>query len=84
MIGLNNKSRNKGHKVLKVILCLLAVIYISDIVGNYIVAQQLNTQNKPIIKPQVPEADRYQKNKVFLEYADELEPMKDSHLISKY
>lgn len=72
MIGLNNKSRNKGHKVLKVILCLLAVIYISDIVGNYIVAQQLNTQNKPIIKPQVPETDRYQKNKVFLEYADEL------------
>ena len=61
--------RNKGHKVYKVILCLLAVFGVTGIT-NYIMAQQPKVKEE--IKPQVPGADRFQKNKVFLEYADEL------------
>lgn len=39
-------------------------------ITNYIMAQQPKVKEE--IKPQVPGADRFQKNKVFLEYADEL------------
>ena len=64
MISKNNKSYKKGHKVLSGILCLLTIF------SCHLWAQAPN--GKLAIRPQVPEADRYQKNKVFLEYADEL------------
>ena len=47
----------------------MAVFCVTGI-SNYIIAQQPKVKEE--IKPQVPGADRFQKNKVFLEYADEL------------
>lgn len=62
----NSIRNNRGHRVLFGILCLLAIsIYTSSDRYN-IVAQQR------VFTPQIPDVDRYQKNKVFLEYADKL------------
>lgn len=71
-------NKKEGHKVFSGILCLLAILFIKCVFVDYAWAQSFNkvkplrvkTQNE--IKPQVPKADRNQKNKVFLEYADEL------------
>ncbi|MDD2962081.1 MAG: OstA-like protein [Muribaculaceae bacterium] len=60
------KTINNGHKILFGILCLLAIFLLSALKDNYIYAQ------KQIFTPQIPSANRYQKNKVFLEYADKL------------
>lgn len=68
----------KGHKVFSGILCLLAILFINSLFTGYAWAEGSSTvdslailKNKEL-KPHIPEADRYQKNKVFLEYADEL------------
>lgn len=61
----------KGHKVLSGILCLLAIIFINSFINGYAWANE-SVENNMSIVPQVPNVDRYQKNKVFLEYADEL------------
>lgn len=75
MIKKNIKSNNKkGHKVFTGILCLLAIFGINGIFSGNAWAQvndSIPSLNQEI-KPRVPEADRYQKGKVFLEYADEL------------
>lgn len=75
---ISKKNITEGHKVFSGILCLLAILFIKCIFVDYAWSQSSNkvkslrvkTQNE--IKPQVPKADRNQKNKVFLEYADEL------------
>lgn len=66
-----NAFKIKGHKVLIVALCLLAVS-LSDVIftGNAW-AQNEEGINRGI-KPQIPTANRQQKNKVFLEHADVL------------
>ena len=66
-----NVFKIKGHKVLIVALCLLAVS-LSDVIftGNAW-AQNGEGINRGI-KPQIPTANRQQKNKVFLEHADVL------------
>ena len=61
----NKTSNNQGHKVLTGLLCLLAVCLL-NIFGDSLSAQ------KGSISPQIPKANRNQKNKVFLEYADKL------------
>ncbi len=66
MIVNKNKSYKKGHKVLRGILCLLVILCVNTYTSNIVLAQS------NIVNPQVPIADRTQKNKVFLEYADEL------------
>lgn len=58
------------HKVLIVALCLLAVT-LSDVMFSGYTWAQNNTGDRNIA-PQVPSADRQQKNKVFLEHADVL------------
>lgn len=78
----NKKNINEGHKVLTGILCLLAIFTLNGVWNSFLSAQeknmpgklQLNTPNSNTtnITPQVPKADRFQKNKVFLEYADKL------------
>lgn len=80
MIKDNNKSNKKGHKVFRGILCLLVLCVLNGLYSDYLLAQQ--SQQKAEIKPQVPTADRYQKNKVFLEYADEL--IADEKLTPEY
>ena len=60
-----NKPINKGHKILYGVLCLLAISFV-NILSEYTVAQGY------VYTPQIPDADRMQKNKVFLEYADKL------------
>lgn len=81
MIQYKRTNNKKGHKVLTGILCLLAIFSVNGIFSGYAWAQGNNTSKKTLIKPkqqsskiapQVPIADRYQKNKVFLEYADKL------------
>lgn len=75
---INKINKTEGHKVFSGILCLLAILFIKCVFVDYAWSQSSNkvktlrvkTQNE--IKPQVPKADRNQKNKVFLEYADEL------------
>ncbi len=72
MINKNNINRKiKGHKVFCGILCLLAV-YSTNCLFTVNAWSQINESDSVDIVPQVPNADRYQKNKVFLEYADEL------------
>ncbi len=58
----SNKPFNKRHKALNGALCLLAL----SLLGSWI-AQPLWA-----VKPVIPGANRYQKDKVFLEYADSL------------
>ena len=60
-----NKKINKGHKILYGVLCLLAISFAGIFTGNT-KAQDF------VYTPQIPDADRMQKNKVFLEYADKL------------
>lgn len=66
-----NYNNKKGHKVLSGILCLLAVFCAKEILAVNAWSQQNDTDSTKVV-PQIPQADRYQKNKVFLEYADEL------------
>ena len=54
------------HKILCGILCLLAIYLMYNFCSDYLYAQNIK------FTPQIPDADRYQKNKVFLEYADKL------------
>ncbi len=75
---ISKRNKEEGHKVFSGILCLLAILFIKCVFVDYAWAQSSN-KVKPLrvkaqneIKPQVPKADRNQKNKVFLEYADEL------------
>ena len=77
----DKKKKNiekKGHKVLGGILCLLVILFINSITAGYTWANRVEVEDSLLIlknkelKPHIPEADRYQKNKVFLEYADEL------------
>lgn len=60
-----NKPINKGHKILYGILCLLAISFVNILSENTVAQGYVYT-------PQIPDADRMQKNKVFLEYADKL------------
>lgn len=63
----NNKiSHNQGHKIFYGVLCLLAIFLIGLIKEIPVYGQ------KQIFTPQIPKANRQQKNKVFLEYADKL------------
>ncbi len=63
----NKNSQNKGlherHKILTSVLCLLAIWLVSIIFGDSLVHA---------VKPVVPTANRHQKGKIFLEYADSL------------
>lgn len=63
----NKNSQNKGlherHKILTSVLCLLAIWLVSIIFGDSLVYA---------VKPVVPTANRHQKGKIFLEYADSL------------
>lgn len=82
----NQNHLHKRHKVLNGFLCLLAVCLLNVLFGNHSYAQKRQTKNpkpaqnasaaeninEPKIKPTIPGADRYQKGKVFLEYADRL------------
>lgn len=54
------------HKIQCVVLCLLAIFSINIMRDSKAYAQ------KQIFTPQIPKANRHQKNKVFLEYADKL------------
>ncbi len=58
-----------GHKVLIGVLCLLAVSLCDVVFGSSTWAQDRNGRDK-VVAPQIPLADRQQKNKVFLEHAD--------------
>lgn len=60
-------SHNHGHKVLSGFLCLLAICFLNIILEETAWAQKGN-----IFTPQIPKANRLQKNKVFLESADKL------------
>lgn len=73
----------QGHKVFSGILCLLAILLMSNILTGYSWAlDKTNHKKMPpraVVKrkinritPQIPKANRHQKNKVFLEYADVL------------
>lgn len=75
----NNKNTSKRHKILNGLLCLLALCMLNVIFGDITRAQTSSGKNKPAhvnktgkIKPTIPTADRYQKGRVFLEYADKL------------
>ena len=59
------------HKVLIGALCLLAVSLLDIIFNGYTWAQSRGNVDREVT-PQVPLADRQQKNKVFLEHADYL------------
>ena len=73
----NDNDINKRHKVLNGFLCLLALCLINVVVGDVTRAQNRpnnksqQAQEKKIV-PVIPSADRYQKGRVFLEYADSL------------
>ncbi len=62
----------KGHKVLNLTLCLLAVSLLHVIFGNNTWAQRNEISDNKKVVPQVPSANRQQNNKVFLEHADYL------------
>lgn len=62
----------KGHKVLNLTLCLLAVSLLNVIFDNNTWAQRNEISDNKKVVPQVPSANRQQKNKVFLEHADYL------------
>lgn len=62
----------KGHKVLNLTLCLLAVSLLNVIFDNNTWAQRNEISDNKRVVPQVPSANRQQKNKVFLEHADYL------------
>ena len=66
-----NYNKIKGHKVFCGILCLLAVFCAKGLFAVNAWSQQKSVKQTDVV-PQVPNADRYQKDKVFLEYADEL------------
>lgn len=66
-----NYNKIKGHKVFCGILCLLAVFCTKELFVVNAWSQQKSVEQTDVV-PQVPNADRYQKDKVFLEYADEL------------
>ena len=75
MIKKNIKANDKkGHKVFSGILCLLAIFCVNGLfTGNAWSQKKSLTPAADVeIKPQIPNANRYQKDKVFLEYADEL------------
>lgn len=65
----NNKTFHQRHKILKGLLCLLAL---------WLVYIAFDTPAARAVKPMIPDANRYQKEKVFLEYADSLF-MDESH-----
>ncbi len=62
------KKQHKNSKKLGVIFIALCCItlFIPNIIA------QVTTDNNTIIKPSIPSANRHQRNKVFLEYADKL------------
>lgn len=62
----------KGHKVLNLTLCLLAVSLLNVIFDNNTWAQRNEISDNKRVVPQVPSVNRQQKNKVFLEHADYL------------
>lgn len=64
-----NSINKKGHKVFFGILCLLALLCVKGLFSGNTWAQSPNLEK---INPQVPSASREQKDKVFLEGADEL------------
>ena len=64
----NSNDTNKRHKVRNGVLCLLALCIINVIFGATPPKQAKGSK----IKPTIPTADRYQKGRVFLEYADSL------------
>ena len=84
MADSNRKNIDGRHKFLNGFLCLLALCMINVVFGGMSNAQTSNRTNtsktapkgksakKSKIKPTIPSANRYQKGKVFLEYADRL------------
>ena len=58
-----NKGINNRHKIRNSVLCLLAIWLMSIIFGDSLLFA---------VKPVVPTANRHQKGKIFLEYADSL------------
>lgn len=64
-----NSINKKGHKVFSGILCLLALLCVKGLLSGNTWAQSPNLEK---INPQVPSVSREQKDKVFLEGADEL------------
>lgn len=85
-----------GHKILLAVLCLLAISMLSNVLVPTawsqskskkstvptITANRDRQKNRPTVKPQIPSANRYQKNKVFLENADVL--VADNNLTPDY
>lgn len=85
MTKINKTQDTGGHKIQNVILCLLAIFALNIIYGDNVRAQS-KKQSKTTpklekkdsakkaskLKPTIPSADRYQKGRVFLEYADKL------------
>ena len=80
-MGHNNDGLNGRHKFLNGFLCLLALCLLNVIFGDFSRAQskkpaRQQQQHAAVkhskIKPTIPSANRYQKGKVFLEYADRL------------
>ncbi len=84
MVPKHNKHSNKGHKFLNGFLCLLGICLLNVIFGDATRAQiKKQTQQSPKtekeqtpngkrVRPTIPQANRYQKGKVFLEHADRL------------
>ena len=58
-----NNELNKRHKILNSVLCLLAIWLMALIFGDSLLYA---------VKPVIPTANRHQKGKIFLEYADSL------------
>lgn len=84
----HKQTKNTGHKILSGVLCLLAICLLNNIFGINAWSQaNKNNHKMPTatkikakkpktkinrITPQIPKANRHQKNKIFLERADVL------------
>lgn len=79
------RQNTRGHKIQNVILCLLAICTLNIIYGDNArgqskkhsktannIEKQDSAKKSSKLKPTIPSADRYQKGRVFLEYADKL------------
>ncbi len=64
MVKNSNKINRKKHGAIFIVLCFLAFIIPTVIAQNGV--------NKSSVAPTIPGADRHQRNRVFLEYADQL------------
>lgn len=78
MVKLPNNGNNLRHKILGRVLCLLgiSILFSSMLIAQKPVAKKNNVppvnKQAPILKPQVPTANRNNPKEVFLEHADRL------------